>query len=126
MESSRFEQFARVAAIALLVLGCILVLRPFTGAIFFAGVLCFSTWPAYAWLRDRWRGRRTLAAFVVVLGMAIALVVPVALVAQSLVLNGAGMVESVRTFLERRSELAVPEFVGRIPLIGGWVSDYGR
>lgn len=126
MESSRFEQYARVAAVALLVLGCILVVRPFMGAILFSGVLCYSTWPAFIWLRDRWRGRSTLAALALVLGMAVALVVPVALVAQSLVMNSAGMVEGVRGFLERRSELAVPDFVGQIPLIGGWLTDYGR
>lgn len=126
LEPSRLEQYARLAALALLVLGCVLVLRPFLGAILFAGVLCFSTWPAFVWLRVRWRGRGTLAALALVLGMAIALVLPVALVAQSLVLNSAGMVESLRSFLERRSELGVPEFVGRIPLIGAWLSDYSR
>src|SRR5512138_115058 len=102
MESSRLEQYARLAAVALLVLGCILVLRPFMGAILFAGVLCFSTWPAFVWLRDRWRGHATLAAFALVLGMSLALVLPFALVAQSLVLNSASMVEAGRSFLERR------------------------
>ncbi|HET9577780.1 MAG TPA: AI-2E family transporter [Usitatibacter sp.] len=126
MESSRFEQYARLAAVALLVLGCILVLRPFMGAILFAGVLCFSTWPAFVWLRDRWRGRGTLAALALVLAMALALVLPFALVAQSLVLNSASMVEAVRGFLERRSELGVPDFVARIPLVGGWLSEYSR
>jgi predicted PurR-regulated permease PerM len=92
MEPSRFEQYARIAAVALLAWGCVLVVRPFMGAILFAGVLCLSTWPAYAKLRDRWGGRRTLAALALVLAMAIALVLPVALVAQSLVLNSAGLV----------------------------------
>ena len=73
MEASRFEQYARVAAAALLVFGCILVLRPFVGAILFAGVLCFSTWPAFVWLRDRWGGRSSLAALVLVLVMVVAL-----------------------------------------------------
>ncbi len=126
MESNRSEQFARIAAVALLLLGCILVLRPFMGAILFAGVLCFSTWPAFIWLRDRWRGRRTLAALALVLGLAVALVLPVALAAQSLILNSAGVVEATRAFLERRSELAVPDFVRNIPLVGAWLNDYGR
>ena len=45
MEPSRFEQYARIAAAALLVLGCFLVLQPFLGAILFAGVLCFPPGP---------------------------------------------------------------------------------
>lgn len=126
MEPTRFEQYARLAAMALLAWGCVLVVRPFMGAILFAGVLCLSTWPAFALLRDRWRGRRTLAALALVLAMAIALLLPVALVAQSLVLNSAGLVESVRGFLERRSELEVPAFVSSIPLIGASLDEYGR
>ena len=126
MEPSRFEQYARIAAVALLAWGCVLVIRPFMGAILFAGVLCLSTWPAFATLRDRWGGRPTLAALALVLGMAIVLLIPVALVAQSLALNSAGIIETVRGFLERRSELSVPDFVAGIPLIGGWLDEYGR
>jgi predicted PurR-regulated permease PerM len=62
MEASRTEQYARAAAAALLVLGCVLVIRPFVGAILFAAVLCMSTWPAFVWLRDRWGGRGGRAA----------------------------------------------------------------
>src|SRR5512138_759913 len=114
MEPSRFEQYARIAAVALLAWGCVLVIRPFMGAILFAGVLCLSTWPAFAALRDRWGGRPTLAALALVLGMAIVLLIPVALVAQSLALNSAGIIETVRGFAERRSELSVPDFVAQI------------
>ena len=126
MEPTRLEQYARLIAVTLLMLGCVLVLLPFMGAILFAGVLVLSTWPAFAWLRARWGGRGTLAALAIVLGMVIALVVPIALVAQSLVLNSASLVDDVRGFLDRRSAITMPEFVGRIPLVGAWLSDYGR
>ena len=46
-----------------------------------------STWPAYSWLRDRWGGRGSLAALVLVLALVIALALPVALVAQSLIVH---------------------------------------
>ena len=124
MESSRFEQYARPAAVALLILGCILVLRPFVGAILFAGVLCLSTWPAYAWLRDRWEGRGALAALVIVLVMVVALAAPVALVAQSLIVYSATMVEAVRGFLDQRSTLELPTFVRDLPLVGSVLNDY--
>jgi predicted PurR-regulated permease PerM len=107
-------------------LGCVLVLLPFMGAILFAGVLVLSTWPAFAWLRTRWGGRGTLAAMAIVLAMVIALVGPIALVAQSLVLNSASLVDDVRGFLDRRAAITVPDFVGRIPLVGASLSDYGR
>src|SRR5436190_12032563 len=96
---ARVEHYARVAAAALLVLGCLLVLRPFIGAILFAGVLCFSTWPAFAWLRNRWRGRASLAAFVFVFGLIVALALPVALAAQSLTIHSAEAFDLLRSFL---------------------------
>ena len=122
--SSRFEQYARVAAVALLVLGCVLVLQPFIGAILFAGVLVLSTWPAFTWLRDRWKGRSALAALALVLGMVVLLALPVALAAQSLVVHSAGVVESVRGFLERRDRIELPTFIANLPMVGAWLSDY--
>jgi predicted PurR-regulated permease PerM len=124
MDSSRFEQYARIAAVALLVIGCFFVVRPFVGAILFAGVLVLSTWPAFAWLRERWKGRSTLAALALVAGMAVALVLPVALAAQSLVVHSAGLVEAVRGFLERRDSLQLPAFVVSLPFVGGWLDEY--
>jgi predicted PurR-regulated permease PerM len=124
MEAARFEQYARIAAVALLVFGCILVLRPFIGAILFAGVLVLSTWPAFAWLRDRWQGRSSLAALVLVLIMVITLATPVALAAQSLIVHSATMVEALRGFLDQRSTLELPTFIRELPLVGGSLHEY--
>src|SRR5436305_1423201 len=124
MESHRFEQYARIAAVALLVLGCFLILAPFLGAILFAGVLVLSTWPAYAWLRARWGGRGTLAALAIVLGMAVALVLPVALAAQSLVVHSSGVVEAVRGYLNGNSAPTLPTFVRELPMVGTAINDY--
>lgn len=124
MEASRIEQYARVAAVALLVLGCVLVLRPFVGAIFFAGVLCFSTWPAFTWLRDRWNGRNSLAALALVFGFVVLLVLPVALAAQSLIVHSAGLVEALRGFLVARQSIELPDFIRDLPFLGAWLNDY--
>jgi predicted PurR-regulated permease PerM len=121
---SRFEQNARIAAVALLVLGCVLVLLPFLGAILFAGVLVLSTWPAFAWLRDRWQGRRSLAALALVLVMVVALALPVALAAQSLIVHSAAVVEAARGLLEGEGRLELPGFVRSLPLVGSALNDY--
>ena len=124
METSRTESYVRIAATALLVLGCFLVLRPFVGAILFAAVLCMSTWPAYAWLRARWGGRGSLAALALVLALVLALAVPVALAAQSLIVHAPDVLEAVRRFLDRRDTLELPAFVRNLPLVGAWLNDY--
>jgi predicted PurR-regulated permease PerM len=123
---TRLETYARVAAAALLVLGCLLVLRPFVGAILFAGVLCFSTWPVFVWLRDRWGGRGSLAALGLVLTLVVLLVVPIALATQSLVVHSADVVETVRNYMDRRGDDAVPDFIRHIPLVGPWLGEYAH
>jgi predicted PurR-regulated permease PerM len=124
MEHSRFEQYARIAAVALLVLGCVLVVQPFIGAVLLAGVLVMSTWPAFEWLRDRWGGRNSLAALALVAGLVLLLALPVALVAQSLVVHSSSVIEATRSFLERRDGLELPAFVADIPVMGPWLVDY--
>jgi predicted PurR-regulated permease PerM len=124
MEPSRLEQYARIAAAGLLVFGCILVLQPFIGAILFAGVLVMSTWPLFVKLRARWGGRGSLAALALVLGMVILIALPVALAAQSLVVHSSAVVESVRSFLERREPLQLPGALTSIPYLGPWLDEY--
>lgn len=126
MESARLETYARVAAAALLVLGCLLVLRPFVGAILFAGVLCFSTWPLFVWLRDRWNGRNSLAALALVLAFMVLLALPIAFAAQSLIVNSGEIWETVRQFLDEPGSAVMPDFVRRIPIVGPWLDDYGQ
>jgi len=126
MLGSRFEQIARIAAAALLVVGCFLVLAPFLGAILFAGVLCFSTWPAFVKVRDRLGGNSWLTALIFVLVMVLALAVPVALAAQSIVVYSGTMIETVRTYLDGRASFQVPAFVANIPLVGNQLDSYIR
>jgi predicted PurR-regulated permease PerM len=122
--ASPFEHYARLVAVALLLLGCFLVLRPFLGAILFAGVLCFSTWPLFVVLRARLRGRSWLAALVLVVGMMVALALPVALAAQALVVHSADMVEALRNFLDQREMLTLPAFIRDLPLVGPSLDQY--
>ncbi len=126
MPTARFEQYARIAAIALLVIGCFLVLQPFMGAILFAGILCFSTWPAFLALRERLRGRSWLAALVIVTILILALVFPVALATQSIVVHSAEMVELVRGFLDQKTSYSLPAFIREIPGIGPTLDTYVR
>ena len=126
MEKTRMEGYARLVAAALLVIGCLLVLRPFVGAILFAGVLCLSTWPAFVFLRGRMGGRSSLAALALVLAFMVLLALPVALAAQSLVVHSADVVDWVRGLMADPSRLTLPDFVRSIPLIGPSIDEYGQ
>ena len=122
--TSRFEQYARITVMALLVIGAFLVLKPFLAAILFAIVLCLSTWPAFAWLRAKWGGRESLTALVLVLALLVVIALPIALTAQSLVVNSGAVIDKVRELLEQRESINLPSFVVELPLVGASIDAY--
>jgi predicted PurR-regulated permease PerM len=126
MTESRFEQYARLTAVVLLVIGCFLVVQPFLGAIVFAGILCFSTWPAFTGLRERLGGRSWLAAIIVVTVLIVAIALPVGLAAQSIVVHSADMIEAFRRFLDRKESIELPAFIREMPVVGAWLDTYLR
>jgi predicted PurR-regulated permease PerM len=126
MDSNRFEQYARLTAAALLVVGCFYILQPFIGAMLFAGILCLTTWPAFIRVRARAGGRSWLAALILVLVMVLALALPVALAAQSIVVHSSDVVDAFRRMLDQRSSFTLPDFVRNIPAVGPWLDDQVR
>jgi predicted PurR-regulated permease PerM len=119
----RLRQFAQLAAIGIVVVGCYLVLLPFIPAILFAVVVCISTWPVYERLRAAFRGKSTLAALAMVLLLMVLVIGPSALLAARLTNNVATIVETARTFLDHGPILA-PAWLKDIPLVGAQLDDY--
>jgi predicted PurR-regulated permease PerM len=124
MDPTSTERYARAAGVFLLALGCYFILRPFIGAILFAAVLCFSTWPLFVWTKARVGNRDWLAALLLVLVMIVAIALPVALAAQSIVVHSPEIVEKVRDFIGERQDLELPAFIVNLPLIGPSINDY--
>ena len=115
---------AQIAAITLLVVGCLLVLQPFVTALLCAAIVCFSTWPLYQWLEQALRGRRSLAAFAMTLLLILVVVLPLALLALDLADNVTAAIERVREFFAEGLP-PPPDWVASIPLVGdsidgGW------
>src|SRR5690606_21457522 len=95
----RIEQIIQLSAIVLLILGCLVVLRPFLGAILAAAILCFSTWPIYRFVEARVHGRGWLAAFIMTLLILFVLVMPLTLIALSFRDDVPQLVENIRLAL---------------------------
>lgn len=116
-KAARTDQIAVLAALTMVVLGCFLVLRPFLSALLWAVILTFSSWPAFRVLLGWVKGRRTLAAFLMTLGIALVLLVPSVVI----VLTLAG---DVREFASttvawfRQGPPAPPGWLGKVPWIG--------
>jgi predicted PurR-regulated permease PerM len=114
----RVEQVVQICAIVLLVVGCLVVLRPFLSAILAAAILCFSTWPVYLLIERRVGGRRGLAALGMTLLILLVVVVPLALIALSFRDDVPPLIENVREGLAQGLPQP-PPWVEGIPIIGG-------
>lgn len=119
----KFERVISFAALALLLIGCFIVLWPFLSAVLWAVVLSFTTWPIYLRLLAAWKGRKTLAALAMTLAITLILLVPVALVGPTLADNAKELTTATQRWLEEGPSQP-PEWVAKIPLIGGQVSSY--
>ena len=119
----RFEYFAQLAVMSILVVGCFLVLRPFLAAMLLAAVLCISTWLPYLWLLRRMKGRQNIAAFIMTLSLALVVILPLALVAYNLADNVTAFYEGVKQAVEA-GPLEPPAWGKGVPLVGGSVDEY--
>ena len=117
VSEKRVEQVIQVTVMVLLAIGCLVVLRPFLGAILAAAILCYSTWPIYRFIEDRVGGRGWLAALVMTLLILVVLVVPLALIALAFRDDVPQLVEHARETLSEGLPLP-PAWVAGLPLIG--------
>jgi predicted PurR-regulated permease PerM len=109
--------------VGLLLLGY-LVLQNFVVPAIWAGILCYCTWSFYLRML-RWCGdRRSLAALLTTLILAALLVVPmvgVVLMLQSEITDASREVVAALS-----QPHPIPEFLQRLPLVGGWLTDLGQ
>ena len=111
------DQIAVLAVLVLVVIGCFFVLKPFLSALLWAVILTFSSWPAFRVLLSWVKGRRTLAAFLMTLVIAVVLLVPSLVI----VLTLAGDVKefaATTVAWVRQGPPAPPEWLVRIPWVG--------
>lgn len=111
------ERIIVLALLALLAVGCLVVLRPFLSALLWAGILAWATFPAFAWIRTRTRLPGGWVATAIVLVMACVVIVPltIAIPASGDDLNA--LRREFQDWIARGPPLA-PPWVGEIPLLG--------
>jgi predicted PurR-regulated permease PerM len=114
---NRIERTIGLVLLAVLGIGCLLVLRPFFTAVCFALILVIATWPAFDRLQYLIGGRRTLAALLMVTLATLVFVMPPALVASSMDYNVAGAVGLLRD-LSQDGVPPPPAWVAEVDLIG--------
>lgn len=119
----RLHQYAQVAAVVIVVVGCYLVLHPFIPAVLFAAVVCSATWPLYLRLRKALWSRSALAALVMTFLLVVLVIGPTVLLAVGLADNVTSMLEAGRALLQGGA-IEPPAWIRRIPMAGDWLADY--
>lgn len=117
------DRIGGLAALVLLIVGCVMILRPFLAAIAWSIVLVLASWPLFIRLDLLLGGRRNLAALVMTLLFAAILVGP-------LTVMTFGLAEDVTVLFQRLAQLGhegvppPPAWVKEVPGAGERLSEW--
>lgn len=120
---SRVEKTVGLVSVALVLIGCLFVIRPFFPALLWAAIICYCTWPLYIRLEKKLKGRRTLSAVLMTLLITLIMVVPFVIVGTTLAENVTHITNVYQNF-QNEGMPAPPEWVKKIPLLGDYVNRY--
>lgn len=118
------KQIIQIALAALLLIGCVAVLMPFTGTLLFAIVICVTTLPVRNRLLTLCRGRGSLAAVLMSALLIVLLVAPMALLSGSLADGIELAIRFLKPLMESGLPADAPAWLNKIPLVGTGVADY--
>jgi len=114
---NRLDQRTALVALAVLAVGCAVILQPFFSSLLWAIILSFSTWPIYSRIEKLLGGRRTPAALVMIGMAATLLVLPILIVALSLADNVSALAAAIQRVLAEGPP-APPNWILDLPLVG--------
>lgn len=120
---NRIEQTLTLAVLAILIIGCFLVLRPFLTAVLWSIVLAVATWPVFARMRSFFHGRAAIAGLAMTLLIAAVLLTPFVIVG----LTAADNADALANLPRRVMQSGVPEvpaWVEQLPVVGPRIHDY--
>jgi predicted PurR-regulated permease PerM len=118
-----YQLIAGLTAVTLILLGCIIVLKPFFPAALLATIFALSTWPAFTWLHRKLKGRTTLAATLMTLLLGFCFVVPVIIIGTSVADNYSNIHNTVQASL-KGDPAAMGNKLQSMPYIGDWLEKY--
>jgi predicted PurR-regulated permease PerM len=124
-EHALITRIVKIAAVAALVIGTVIVLRPFVAAGLAAAVFVLATWPLHLLVRRAVRGNDTAAAAIMTLLAIVLVIVPFAWVVDNAIERVPGWVSAVQAWFADGLP-PPPAWLQGIPLVGGWLGEYWR
>jgi predicted PurR-regulated permease PerM len=122
---SKLEQNLGWLILALLLGGCLLVLRPFVSALIWAVILSSSIWPLYHGLLNMLGGRRTITALVMGLAMICGILLPFVIIGAISADNVKELKRATRHWVEAGPP-APPEWLVKVPGVGQQAAENWR
>lgn len=98
-------------------IGCFYILRPFIPAMMLALIFSLTTWPAFIWLQNHLKGRITLAASLMTIGLATCFIVPLVFLGSSVAENFTHIFSGLVTTLSEHAQ-EPPKWIVDLPLFG--------
>jgi predicted PurR-regulated permease PerM len=119
----RLDAIVRLGAVAALVIGCVVVLRPFVSAALLATVICTGCWPIFSFFRRILRGSATAAAGVVTVLLVLVVVLPFAALTTWVVDQLPAWIELGRSYMAQPTHDA-PVWLTELPWVGPQAGAY--
>lgn len=119
IEDADHKRLAQIALVVLLIVGCVTVLLPFIGAVLFSFVVWICTWRLYAErLMPLLRGRDTLGASLMTLGLVLVMLLPTLFLAGSLANGADKLIDFVKPYIEQGLPANPPGWLSALPFFG--------
>jgi predicted PurR-regulated permease PerM len=119
-----YQLIAGVTAVVFILVGCLIVLRPFFPAILLATILALSTWPAFTWLNSRMHQRTALAAGLMTVLLAACFIAPLVLIGTSTADNFTKFYDVVQGTVQQSPVEKTANILKQIPFFGEKLSTY--
>lgn len=124
-EHALITRIVKIAAVAALVIGTVVVLRPFVAAGLFAAVFVLATWPLHLAVGRAVGGRGTAAAAIMTLLAIVLVIVPFAWVVDNAIERVPRWVAAVQAWFADGPP-PPPRWLPSVPLVGAWLAQYWR
>jgi predicted PurR-regulated permease PerM len=120
---SRIDQTLTLTGLALLLVGCFLVLQPFLTAVVWAAILCATSWPLFVRLRARFQHSTWVPALIMLLVITVVMFAPFVIVGATIADNAELVAAWGKTVIEEGPP-DPPAWVAELPVIGERAAAY--
>lgn len=121
-----YEIAVGMTALALIVIGCLIVMAPFFISILLASIFALSAWPAYEWARGKLGMGQTGASVFVTLLLATIFVLPLIIIGTSASENFTTALTFVNSSMQDGNLIGYADYIERMPWFGAEMADYWR